>query len=450
MTDRRTRRTRRPLLVAACLVAAVALVAGACGAKQSELLAEAAAAETSDDADVAGVTDTEVKVGFIIIDQTRLQSTLGFESPDSGDTAGQIETLAEWVNGRGGIGGRDLVPVIRTYDALTDSAVNEEKLCREFTEDDQVFAVVLLGMFQENARPCYASQETLMLDQTLFPIDNAEADSLAPYLYQPSLPEYGEVLAGLADALEAEEFLDEDTTLGIIGIDNAQNRRVYEDQLLPRLTELGAEPADVQWVDPTSNATLQAGQNQAVLSFKELGVDRVIVIGGSRLLAFLLTITVPQDFFPAFAVTTFDNANFVASGTPEAMVDAVGISVLPGTDLAADQLEFPFDEGEAECLDVLATGGHEFATRDNARTATLYCDAVFLLEDALAGADGDDITAEVFAEGAGRIGRVENASNYLAEYDEGRFHGAAGYRAVRFDEDCGCFELLGEVQEFPR
>ena len=143
-------------------------------------------------------------------------------------------------------------------------------------------------------------------------------------------------------------------------------------------------------------------------------------------MAFLLTITVPQDFFPAFAVTTFDNANFVASGTPEAMVDAVGISVLPGTDLAADQLEFPFDEGEAECLDVLATGGHEFATRDNARTATLYCDAVFLLEDALAGADGDDITAEVFAEGAGRIGRVENASNYLAEYDEGRFHGAAG------------------------
>ena len=445
MSAEHPRRRAASLLAALC---ALALLASACGAKTSEIIAAQRPAESNSTA--PGVTDEEVKVGFIIIDQTRLQATLGFESPDSGDVTGQIETLAAYVNERGGIAGRDLVPVIRTFDALTDSAVNEEKLCRSFAEDDQVFAVVMLGMFQDNVRPCYASTETLMLDQTLFPVDQAAAAELAPYLYQPSLPEYGELLAGLADALRSEEFLTEDSRLGIIGIDNAQNRRVYEDQLLPRLEELGAEPVDVQWIDPTSNATLQAGQNQAVLSFKDKDVDRVVVVGGSRLLAFLLTITVPQDYFPAFAVTTFDNAEFVASGTPEAMVGAVGVSALPGSDIGGDQLEFPFDDGEAKCLDVLAEGGHEFEARENARQATLYCDAVFVLADAFADDEGGEVTAETFQENVAQIGRAQNASNYLADYRPGSFAGAAGYRPIRFDPDCACFELTGEVREFPR
>jgi hypothetical protein len=433
-------------LVAVFLLPAV--VATACGQKQSQVLADATEDESSGSS--PGVTDDEVKVGVIVIDQTNLQATLGFETPDQGDQEGAIQTLADHVNANGGIGGRKMVPVIRVFDALTDSAVTEEKLCRSFTEDDKVFAVVLLGMFQDNARPCYAAQDTLMLDQTQFPVDHASAAELSPYYYQPSLPEYGEVLAGLTVALDEEDFLTEETRLGIIGIDNEQNRRVFDEQLLPSLESLGAEPVDTQWVDPTSNATLQAGQNQAVLSFKERDVDRVIIVGGSRLLAFLLSITVPQDYFPAYAVTTFDNPNFVASGTPEAMVGAVGISALPTTDLAPGELPFPDSEGEQRCLDILAEGGHDYQERNNATEAFFYCDAVLLLADALRGAEGGDLTAAAFQDGAAALGETPNASNYLADYREDFFAGAAGYRPMRFSEDCGCFELVGETTAFPR
>ena len=285
---------RRGLAVA--IVTALLMVGlAACGPKRTQLVADSSPAEAEES---AGVSDTEVRVGFIVVDQSRLGSTLGFTTPDAGDVEGQIETLAAAVNADGGIGGRDLVPVIRVFDALTDSATNEEKLCRAFTEDDKVFAVVLMGMFQETARPCYAAQSTLMLDQTLFPMDHTEAATLAPYLYQPSLPEYGQLLSGLADAMRAEDFLTDETRLGIIGIDTDQNRRVVEEQLLPRLEELGAEPVDTQWVDPTSSATLQAGQNQAVLAFKESEVDRVVVVGGSRLLALLPHHRRPPEVLP--------------------------------------------------------------------------------------------------------------------------------------------------------
>lgn len=433
--------TRR--LLAAAL--AVALLTTACGAKRTQLVAARLPAES--DAG-AGVTATEVRVGFIVVDQTRLNSTLGFTSPDSGDVHAQIETLAAEVNRTGGIGGRDLVPVIRDYDALTDSVANEEKLCRAFTEDDRVFAVVLMGMFQETARPCYASQQTLMLDQTLYPVDHDEAERLAPYLYQPSLPEYGELLGGLADAMQEERFLTSETRLGIIGIDTEQNRRVAEQQLLPRLEQLGAEPVEIQWVDPTSSATLQAGQNQAVLAFKEQRIDRVVLVGGSRLLAFLLTITIPQTYFPAYAVTTFDNPEFVAVRNAEAMKGSLGISVLPGSDINSRQLEFPFSPGEERCVDVLEAGGATFAARENARQATLYCDAVFLLQDAFSGADGDPVTAEAFLERVGDIGPSENASNYAAAHEPGSFNGASGYRPIRFDDGCSCYELVGPTREF--
>lgn len=437
---------RLPVLAVVVSVTMTAVLSSGCGAKRTQL---AAAQTPTASAQSAGVTDTEVRVGFVIVDQRKLGATLGFESPDSGDVTAQIQTLSAEVNRTGGIAGRNLVPVIRTYEALTDSVANEEKLCRAFTEDDRVFAVVLMGMFQETARPCYASKQTLMLDQTLYPVDQAEAEKLAPYLYQPSLPEYGPLLAGLADAMQSQKFLTDRTRLGIIGIDTAQNRRVVEQQLVPRLAQLGAKAVDTQWVDPTSSATLQAGQNQAVLSFKAKKVDRVVVVGGSRLLAFLLTITIPQKYFPAYAVTTFDNPDFVAVRNADALQGSLGISVLPGFDLKTGELEFPFSPGERHCVDVLAAGGQTFKARENARQATLYCDAVFLLQRAFEGASDQPVTASTFVDRVGEIGPFQNASDYAASYRPGSFAGASGYRPIRFDDGCRCYKLVGPTREFP-
>jgi hypothetical protein len=468
MTTRR--HTRRALTAAIALTLASTIAA--CGPKRSEVLEAQAAADAEAAADTQqpaiptatdpaspdlapqapsgpGVTDTEVKVGFVIVDQTALSALLGVDSPDSGDIDGQIRTLVDHVNANGGVAGRNVVPVIKVFDALRDTPATEEQLCREFTEDDQVFAVVLLGQFQENARPCYAAKQTLMIDQSLFPVETEDYESLAPYLWQPGLPEYGKLFRGLAVALVETEFLTTDTTLGIVGIDTEQNRRVFDRDLLPVLNELGKQAEVVTWVDPTSSATLQAGQQEAVLSFKEAGVDRVVVVGGSRLLAFLLTIAIPENYFPRYAVTTFDNPDYNVRETPEAMIGSVGISVLPGFDIADGQLPFPNPESdEQRCLDVLATGGHTFESRANARQATLYCDGLFLLQEATAGVTGS-LTAEVVGAGVVALGDDwVGAANYAAGFSAGSYDGATGYRVMRFDETCLCFVLDGPTREF--
>ena len=73
---------------------------------------------------------------------------------------GQIEALVDHVNANGGVGGRDVEPVIEVFNALQDTPSKEEELCLGFTQDAEVFAVMLTGQFQENARPCYADAET--------------------------------------------------------------------------------------------------------------------------------------------------------------------------------------------------------------------------------------------------------------------------------------------------
>lgn len=431
--------------IAAVVTAAVVIVG--CVPKASERILDAESRSTTA---TSGVTDDAIKVGFIIVDQTRLGETLGFEPADAGDVPAEIEALVDDVNERGGIAGREVVPVIRVYDALTDSPANEEKLCRSFTEDEPVFAVVMNGMLQASARPCYAAAGVVMLDQTLFPIEATDAAELAPFLYQPSLPEYGAVLAGLAAALRTGNFFDDDSRLGIVGIDSEQNRRVTETQLLPRLAEMGVEPVETQWVDPTSSATLQAGQNQAVLAFKDQEVDRVIVIGGSRLLAFFVTIAIPQEFNPAYAVTTFDNPAFISARTPDVLRGSVGLSLLPAYDLTSDPEPFPLRPAEIECVDVLAEGGQRFADREVAREAMQYCDAVRLLEAGFDAAPSDDVTVDNFGEGVARLGRFDLASGYMADWSDGVASGASAFRTVRFDDECGCFETVGAVQELPR
>ena len=449
---------------------AMMVVVGACGASTTTEEAadsgddtggstEATTSETGTDSggtdtgteatgdDGPGVSADEVKVGFIITDLDAVSKALDFEVPDQGDEEAQIQTIAEHINATGGIGGRDLVPVARVFNAIQDTPSNEEELCLGLTEDDKVFAVAMTGQFQENARPCYAERDTLMLDYTLYPLDDVSIGELEPYLWQPGLPSYDDAIAGMADAMATTDFLD-GATLGVVGIDSEQNRRVYDGSLIPTLTELGVEVADTQWIDPTDTSTLQAGQDQAVLSFKSNGVDRVLVLGGSRLAAFMIETGLGQNYTPVYALSSFDNPEFAILNYPDIIDGTVGVSLSPGWDVADDQYPLPANEMEETCLQVLEEGGHTFESRANARTALGFCDAAMLLQAGAAELDGA-LNAETWADAVGQMGTtMQLASPYATTFAPDDYFGASGYQVFAYNPDCACMELQGETVEF--
>ncbi|MGI9644554.1 MAG: hypothetical protein ACR2O6_04510, partial [Ilumatobacteraceae bacterium] len=280
----------------------------------------------------------------------------------------------------------------------------------------------------------------------LFPVDQAGFDELAPLLWSPFLPGYDDIVGGLADALVAESWFD-GVTLGVVGIDSGMNQRAYEEKLLPRLDDAGVEVASLQWVDPTDTSTLETTQAQAILEFKDAGVTHLIVLGGSRLAAFLIDIGSTQNFTTTFAVTSYDSPEFSIRNWPDLMEGSVGISVLPGWDIADDQYPFPASDAESECLDIFFSGGVLFNSRANARTGLLYCDAVRLL--VAAGERADQIDPASVSAAMWELGdEFESASVYSVEFIEGKFSGGAGYRVFAFDPACTCMTLRGDTVAF--
>jgi len=440
----------------AVLIVAVALFAAACSQASDSTTATTSTTAASSSsgalglvpagADTPGVTDDTITLAFVVVDISKVAAAFGWDVPDEGDRVAQIEALVSDANERGGIAGRMIDAKIHVFDAITDGPVAEERLCNAITQDDKAFAVVLFGQFQENARPCYANAKTMMFDATLFPIDETGYEKLAPYLWSPFLPSYDDIVSGLAaDLIDSGWF--EDATVGVIAIDSDLSQRVYDEQFLPRLTAAGVDVVSYNTVDPTDGTAFNNDQLQAIVNFKEAGVDKVVGIGGSRLVSWFIDTSITQNFAPSYAITSHDAPEFNVFNYPQMLPGSSGISVLPGFDVNDDQYAFPANGAESECLDVFTAAGLPFENRANVRSGLLFCDSIRLLT--AVGSDLDELSAQGVSEAIWRLGGgFESAAAYGVTFTEGSYTGASAYHSFAFDEGCQCMATFGDTAVF--
>ncbi len=397
-------------------------------------------------ADTPGVTDESITVSVIITDTSAVAAAFGWEVPNEGDREAQVQALVDHVNANGGIAGRNLDAQVHVFNAITDGPVAEEALCNAITQDDEAFAVIMTGQLQENARPCYANARTLMLDATLYPVDNVGFDELAPYYWSPFLPTYDDLVAGLGADLVSSGWFD-GGTVGVIAIDSDLSERVYEQQLLPALTDAGVEVASFNTIDPTDGTSFNNDQLQAIVNFKEVGVDRVVAIGGSRLVSWFIDTSLTQNFSAQFAVSSYDAPDFNTFNYPEMMVGAAGISVLPGYDVADDQYPFPAAGPESDCVDIFVDAGLDVSDRASVRTGLIFCDAMNLL--VAAGDSAVEVSAAGIGEAVWGLGdSFAAASVYGVEFEQGRYAGGDKYLRFAFDESCQCMVVGTDITDF--
>ncbi|MET7425112.1 hypothetical protein [Dactylosporangium sp. NPDC005555] len=398
-----------------------------------------------------GVTADSVKVVFVGVDLKATASVTGFKTADAGDPARQVKAIETWVNANGGVAGRKMVAVYRNYEAADDSPAAEERLCNQITQDDKAFAVVLTGQFQSNARPCYATRRTLVLDATLVANDQTTFTKLAPYLWSASYPDYDEFVRAFLGSLEASRYFAGTSKAGVVAADTPTNRSAYERLAVPQLRRLNVTPA-VAWIDTTDLGTLNAGLNQAAVDFRAKGIDRVFFLGGARMASFFLTVAAAQSFTARYALSSFDNPSFLVNNPAtiprEGLEGAVGIGFNPSQDVPDSAYPFPGTDAERACLAVYEADGQRFATRENARVAFPYCDAARLLQ-AAARDLGADLNAAAWSQAARAIGAgFSPATGFTGLLGPGRYSAANGYRPLAYDSGCGCFAYQGEEAPF--
>jgi ABC-type branched-subunit amino acid transport system substrate-binding protein len=92
-----------------------------------------------------GVSADKIKVGIAIIDYDSIADFVDFVRGDQQKTA---QTFVDYINSHGGIDGRQIDPVYKTYKPIPGATPDPLALCTAWTEDDDVFAVlgVLIDM----------------------------------------------------------------------------------------------------------------------------------------------------------------------------------------------------------------------------------------------------------------------------------------------------------------
>lgn len=417
--------------------------------------------------DGPGVTDDSVKVVFVGTDLTSVEALTGFVTEDPGSLEDQVQALEDWVNANGGLGGRKLDAVYKLYDGINDSQAAEEQLCNQITQDEKAFAAVLTGQFQTNARPCYAQRKTIALDATLLASDQEYYEELAPFLWSPSYPELGDHTRSVLKVLEEEGFFDADGGgVGVVAADSPVNERVYKNTVVPYLEERGVD-FKVSWIDTTDMGTLNTTLSEAAGAFRNAGLKNVMFLGGARMASMFSSQAGALKYEARYAMTSYDNPTYFTNNglslsSPEMRNSMVGVGTTPAQEVTStDSLPFP-SEQEEKCFTIYKDAGIEWETREGARVALPYCDAVMMLK---LGADnvpeGEDFNAWTWSDAlkanAADYSPAAGFGNGLVDADGNwkGYAGSGGFKVMRFDPttknqrgDQGQFLYEGEERSF--
>ena len=151
-----------------------------------------------------GVTETEIKLGVVVIDVEVIGRS-------NGDVEGQWNAVIDDVNADGGVLGRNLVPVFAKYSPLGD--VESEAACVKHTQDEEVFAGV--GPLRSSVL-CYTEVNDTIFVNT-FGVGQEDYDRSTAVLIGPgALPARNSAIN--VAALQSEGLLDGPVALhGAVG-----------------------------------------------------------------------------------------------------------------------------------------------------------------------------------------------------------------------------------------
>ncbi len=115
--------------------------------------------------DSTGVTDDTVKIGWPTIDQAALVEA-GLAT-DFGDITDVAEAVVEDWNADGGVNGRRVELVTRTFGTdIANLLPDMQRVCLELTEDEEVFATVAFTWFGDAVTCVAGDHDTPLLVQT--------------------------------------------------------------------------------------------------------------------------------------------------------------------------------------------------------------------------------------------------------------------------------------------
>lgn len=346
-----------------------------------------------------GVTDDTIKVGVTYPDFEALGDSVNI---NHGDYEGAYQAVADDINARGGINGRQLELSFAPVDP--SSPTSTDATCTQLTQDDQVF--VAIGLFYGESVLCYVNvNETAVIGGEM--TDERLAQARAPWFaYDVSSDSQVDGVQTLIDNGD----LTADQSLAVLYTDVDQT--LYEDRIEPVLVDAGIDVVETAASDSSLDPDQVAGEAQTIFQrFEASGADTVLALG-SGTAAIVSEGLDGSDYAPQLAFNSTNAVNAYARDTShDASVfeGAVGVGVYGPPDA---YLELG---GITEtCLDVTRDAGLEIVPpsqvgegEPNQIVSSLAaCQQLALLGAILDGA-GEDLNYGTFQTAGYNLGDIE-------------------------------------------
>ena len=431
------------LAAAAVAVFAVVYLGTSPEASQPKDLADDAAANE------VGVTDTTVKIGFIVNEGGDEQFAGFYEAAGQqpnflyGDEKRQAQALVDDLNRRGGIAGRKVEAVIVGTGVF---GAGYAQACAHLVEDERVFAAitsetVALGRFAELAN-CFAGRRTPLLTTPLINGDERFLEEVSPWYRTPSTLADDRLWRILVPELQRQGYFDPGARVGLVVTIDPRMKRLAEEVVKPELAKIGVSvAAEYQHQTPGLGATL------GVLSFKDKGITHVLFVPAFEASYLFLRDADRQQYHPRYALESGYILEALLGFLPNIRpLGATGIGWRPQFDVPDGG--YPRMPAEERCFGVMREAGIAVTARQKPYPAAILCDNVWLFEAAAEKA-GRALTRQSWLDALTSLGQQPSAVAFGLNLSMGRPDAVSQYRRVVYDDSCRCFAYQGELITAP-
>jgi hypothetical protein len=360
-----------------------------------------------------------------------------------------FEAMVTYLNKHGGLGGRQIRPVLFKYVSGGDPHTQDAAACAHFTQDHHVFLV--LGGINSGAgelAPCLTKRGVPLIGA------NAGGDARYfsqnhRYIYEPGQASFTRGLANLVSSLKATGWFKAEHKYGVVQYEGATYDHAVDDGLVAPLAAMGIRLTDRVKFQGTDNSVIAQGSASAVLKFNTKGIDRVIFMapGGAAATYFMQTAST-QHYSPLYGIWSADSPYVLAiTGAKDQLLNASGIGYQPGLDVAESQDPTATTPAAKKCLAFWDSVGQTNHSGLNNPLQRASCDIFYTLLQAVASDPRTTSSVAALEAGYDAIGGSHvPAATFSIRFRPGSHDAVAGYRRLSYREDCSCFSYDGPTR----
>lgn len=387
-----------------------------------------------------GFTANEIKIGISLFQPGDIGNQFGIKAA-YGDGQKQAQAVVNYINSKGGIAGRKVVPVFYTVDFARFGSIQdgqfEAEACEKWTNDSRVFAVVNTAMARQALLSCLGKKGVPGVHDAMG-IDETRLTPYRDYYYSGvgaaalTIDRTATVVAKVLGARGFYKSGAKPTVVGIIHYNDQFYGNVVNKKLVPLIKSFGVKKVVVQ-AAPRGATTADGSY---VARFQAEGVTHVQFLGESN--AYPLTFmpaAESQGYRPKYGISTEQSPGFLESTSPIpraqlANATAIGWSQVLDTSNANDP--GPTGPNDRLCLSIEKAAGQDMSQRGARTTATVYCDGLFFLKQNLDRAE--NLTPAALAKSVASLGTGYSSPGIFnpTSFSATKHDGASTYRDLAF------------------